>query len=157
MDRRGIGQDQFIQLRDLIGDQAAVKVRHEGSLLLIHRFDHTDIAVKHFLIVIVPDLHDLVLRFEQVSAPPEPHVSRINGFLERLIQIDSPHGAALHRGQDLDLPGRRPVIPGQPVFYQIHDLPCSFPGKRRGIPLRNAGFPGFFLHINKEKIALPSV
>ena len=68
VDGRGIGQDKFVQFGDILGNRPAIEDDGQLPVLRIDGVDHADIAVKDFLFVVVPDLHDFVSGFILYSA-----------------------------------------------------------------------------------------
>ena len=60
MDCCCIGKCQFIQFCDIILYDASVEIHFQISGCHIHRIDHPDIAVKHFFVIIIADLHHLI-------------------------------------------------------------------------------------------------
>ena len=67
----GIGVDDFVQLRKLIGHGNPV-VRDDHDLFFrIHGGDSADVAVEDLFVIVVPHLHDLVHEAEPALSPHE--------------------------------------------------------------------------------------
>ena len=60
MDGRCVGQHQFIQFRDIVGDISAIKIDSKSTVLGVHEADDPYVAVEYLFVIVVADLHDLV-------------------------------------------------------------------------------------------------
>ncbi len=68
MDGRRIGVHQLVQLCHVILDQAAVKIHLHRPLFHVYGGNHPDIAVEHFLVVVIFNLHHLIVHTERKAA-----------------------------------------------------------------------------------------
>ena len=65
--------------------------------------DDPDVPVEGLLLVVVPDLHDLVADAELAGPPLEPLLERVEPLLELQVQVVDAAKALVHRADDLDL------------------------------------------------------
>ncbi len=60
--------------------------RAKAPVLDADRMNHANVAVEHFLIVVVFNLHDLIAASENKPAPVQPLPYRVQCFLQRKVQ-----------------------------------------------------------------------
>lgn len=102
-----VGRRNLIQLAVVVSHQPAVVA--DGNFLLdrIDLPDDADVAVENFLFVIVLGLDHLVARLESPSEPLGGRLAlpgRVQGPLERRVQLAHSDRSAIHRAQHLDIP-----------------------------------------------------
>ena len=76
VDRRGIGQHQFVQFAETVADLPAVEVGDQLALGRVDAPHDPKVAVVDIAIVVVLDLHDLVARTEGPAEALHPHLPR---------------------------------------------------------------------------------
>jgi hypothetical protein len=102
--RGGVGQLQLVQLAEVVADYPSVEVGHQLAGLRIDRFDQPEIAVEHFLGVVVGDLHHLVARAEGPPEPLDPDLARqVQEPLQVEVQRPRTQTAVVHRAQHLEV------------------------------------------------------
>ena len=147
VDGAGVGQDELVQLGDVIGDIPAVEVDLELPLLHIHMADHADVPVEDLLVVVIADLHDLVVQAVLGAAPAQADSRRIQDLLQLLVEIGGPDGAPLHGGQNLDVADPvRVIVAGQVLRHILHDqirrLLGRLPPRKKEIAVPAAAYVG---------------
>ena len=85
MDCCCIGKCQFIQFCDIILYDASVEIHFQISGCHIHRIDHPDIAVKHFFVIIIADLHHFIVYAKYKTASSQSFALRIESLLKNRI------------------------------------------------------------------------
>ena len=108
VDRHGIGQHQFIQLTDIVHYRAVIKAYGQLPFLFVYLQDNANITIEDFLLIIIPDLHNLVPGIKGIAASgksrfPGTARCRIHRLLQFLVKIHRADHAALHRRENLNL------------------------------------------------------
>ena len=110
MNRRGVGQRQFVEFRDIVLDPFAVEIDFQRPLLRIHLPDITQIAVEHILVVVVALLHHTIALTIGIAAAAEARPRRIQCLLQQQVQVRGVHDTAviveISHGQCRHLAGR---------------------------------------------------
>ena len=110
MDRRGVGQRQFVEFRDIVLDLLAVEIHRQHPVLRIHLTDITLIAVEHLLSIVVAQLHHAVALSVGVASAAEARPRRIQCLLQQQVQVRGAHDTAviveISHGQCRHLAGR---------------------------------------------------
>ena len=97
----GVGEAEFVEIASFVGDPTVFIVTDMHAERVGFDFaDETDVAVEHFLFVVVADLNNLVALAEGLTESFDLHFEFarwIQGFLEQEIQLLSAKRAAVHR------------------------------------------------------------
>ena len=95
VDRRGVGQRQFVEFRDIVLDLLAVEIHRQHPVLRIHLTDITQIAVEHLLSIVVAQLHHAVALSVGVASAAEARPRRIQCLLQQQVQVRGAHDTAV--------------------------------------------------------------
>lgn len=120
----GIGKDNLIEIREIIGHLPAIKDDADLLGFGIDFQDTPDVSIEDFLVVIVFDLHDLVAN----TKFPRPSRNALPGWIESVLQLDVQIPGAdrpfVHGCEHLDVIDRIEAKPlRDPVFDQFdYDL-----------------------------------
>src|SRR5262249_7135415 len=124
MHRRGIGEGDFIQFPDVIGDEPTLKVNPDFPFLHIHLDHLPDVTVVDIFVVIIDRLEDFIARR---VGPAKPRVlcmlHMIEDLLDHAIECSSTKSTSVHRCQNLNIPNRmESEALGNPFSYHPQEL-----------------------------------
>ena len=157
MNRRRIGKDKLIELRNIIFHVSSVKVHREAPVLHIDRADDADIPVENLLVVIIADLHHLIAEAIHNPSSFQTDASRIESLLQNEIQIRSADDAPLHGSEDLYVRGRHLVVSAQLRFHKVNDGLCRQLRNSRRVILCQPFPLSRLFHIHKKEIGISSI
>jgi len=101
VDGRGIGETEFVELRGLVFHCLAVEADGQCAVLHIDSGDESDVAVEHFLGVVVLELQHTVAFAEHESGTGESVADGVNTLLDGHVQTVGTDGTTLHRREYL--------------------------------------------------------
>lgn len=90
MDRRGVGQRQFVEFRDIVLDLLAVEIHRQHPVLRIHLTDITLIAVEHLLSIVVALLHHAIALTIGIAAAIEARPEGFNACCNSRFRFAAP-------------------------------------------------------------------
>src|SRR4030043_1308294 len=123
VDGDGEGGGDVVQLILLEPDLPAVEIDQQPEVRLVDMYDEPDIAVEDLLLVVVPDLHDLVPDPELPCPDLESVRAGVETRLELGAEVLDTAPALVHGAYDLDLQreGRDPELLGDVETAEVHD------------------------------------
>ena len=96
VDGRGIGETEFVKLRGLVFHCLPVEADGQCTVLHVDSGDESDVAVKHFLGVVVLELQHTVAVAEHESGTGEAIAGGVDTLLDGHVQTVGTDGTALH-------------------------------------------------------------
>ena len=108
VDGHRVGQGDFVQLSEFVWHQPVVEADRKLLFDGIDLLDDADIAVEHFLLVVVLSLDNLVTHLESPSKPFSGGLTRSNrvqSTLKRRVQLADTNGFLGSSGTELGYPG----------------------------------------------------
>ena len=125
VDADGVGVDQFIQVRQVIGHRPALEPHGQRLLHPVQGRDAAHVAVEHLPVIVVADLHHPVAQAEQPPAPAVLRLARrrrVEGRLQAPVQLPHPGGPPVEGRKDLHLGQRvEAEFAGDAVLDDVHD------------------------------------
>ena len=123
MDSRRVAEDEFVEVRVVVGNFPSVEVDRERLILLVLSNHETDVAVVDLAVVVVFDLHHFVADPEFVAESLHRLVGwRVQGLLQKEVQGARARAASVHGAENLNVANRINSIGlRKTALHQIHD------------------------------------
>lgn len=118
----GVGKREFVEFCRLVFHHLPVKVHTDGAFFQIYRPDDSDVSVENVFLVVVPYLHNPVVRAVGVTATADARRSRVKRLLQKEVEVGGPYNATLHGCQHLDVAKGLFVGRRQAVFHEVDNL-----------------------------------
>ncbi len=129
MDRDGVGQRNLIQLAEVVFHQPVIESDREFLLNRIDLLDGADVAIKHFLLVVVLRLDDFVPDLEPPSKSLNGGLTwpnRVQSALQHDVQLADSDRSPIHRAQNLNVADRVEPMPLRDSILNQPNQGCGY-------------------------------
>ncbi len=87
VDGNRVRQDDFVEFGKVVGDGPLFEHHRQFLKIVIDSPDPAHVPVVDLFVIVVSNLHHLVVRLEDASAPDQMFLCGIEPFLEKFVQV----------------------------------------------------------------------